>query len=159
MFALTKVIWQGPFASPSRLERLRETGITHILNVSDAPNVLCVNDGPFVDVRWVPVVDLERVPRDVAIAGIDTLHAMVTTPDSAVYVHCVAGYNRSPTIVWLYLVACGVDAEGAKEFIGHRSMDAVPGHSRLVDADLINAVKSHGRQYFPHSRPDALIPA
>jgi len=159
MFAITNVIWQGPFASAARLERLRAIGVTHILNVGDAPSVLHIDDGPFIDVRWVEIVDLERIPQDLAIASLDTLHAMVATPNSTVYVHCVAGYNRSPTIVWLYLIACGVDPDAAKEFIGRRSLDAVPGHPRLIDADLIATVRSHGQLYLPHPRPEALLPA
>ena len=156
MFSLTKVISLGPFASPTRLPKLREAGITHLLNVGEAPSALTVKEGPFVEVAWYPIVDLNRIPNDTATACLDALHRMVTTPSSRVYVHCIAGWNRSPTIVWLYLIACGCDPELTKNHIARRSIDAVPGHSRLVDCELIAAMQRHGVHFLPHSRPEVL---
>ena len=39
---------------------------------------------------------------------------MVIEPDSQVYIHCIAGQLRSPTALWLYLMACGVPPMGTK---------------------------------------------
>lgn len=148
----------GPFASPERCPALVASGITHILNVGEAPSVLGPADGPFAETVSHPVVDLSRIPTDLATTCISTLHRMVCTPRSKVYVHCVAGRNRSPTILWLYLVACGVEPSEAKEGIVARSWDSVPGHSQLIDADLVDAVQSYGRRNFlPHPRPEALV--
>jgi hypothetical protein len=158
VFAITKVIWQGPFASPQRALQLSAAGITHILNVGECESVLRAQDGPFVEVAWHPIADFERIPSDVALRCLDALHRMSCSPDSSVYVHCIAGWNRSPTIVWLYLVACGVDCQMAKELIAAQSWDSVPGHPRLVDDDLVHLVAQHGAEnYVPHPRPEVLF--
>jgi hypothetical protein len=132
-------------------------GVTHLLNVGEAPSVLCASDGPFREVVWHPIVDLERIPDESAFTCLESLHRMVCEPDARVYVHCIAGWNRSPTIVWLYLVACGLSSEAARELIEARAPDAVPGHRRLVDPVLVESIRATGKRLFlPHPRPDAL---
>jgi protein-tyrosine phosphatase len=145
-FWITPRIAQGPFASEPRGIRRRADGVTHILNVGEAPNVLSAGPGGFREVAWHPVEDLARIPDEAAIAGIEALHRMLGESDSKVYVHCIAGQNRSPTVLWLFLVACGLDPAAAKRLIGERNMDAVPGHSRLVDEELIRRVVLLGRE-------------
>ena len=143
---ITPRIAQGPFASEPRGVRLRAEGVTHILNVGEAPGVLTAGPGGFREVAWQPVEDLARIPDEAAIACIDALHRMLGESGSKVYVHCIAGQNRSPTVLWLYLVACGHDPAAAKRLIEGRNMDAVAGHSRLVDEELIRRVVLHGRE-------------
>ena len=156
MFAITQTIWQGPFESPKRLPDLRSAGITHILNVGEAPNLLRVEDGPFVEIAWCPVDDLERIPDEVAQTCINTLHRMACCDGSKIYIHCIAGWNRSPTVLWLYLVACGLESSAAKELICGRNLDAIPGHSHLVDVELVKLIQEHGKGFQPHPRPIVL---
>jgi hypothetical protein len=157
IYPITRSIWLGPFASPERLPALTSTGITHILNVGEAPSVLSAADGPFYEVAWRAVVDLERIPDVLAFDCLSTLHRMVSKPEAKVYVHCVAGWNRSPTIVWLYLVACGIVPAEARRIIELGSPDAIPAHSRLVDAALVQTVQRFGaRTFLPHPQPLAL---
>ena len=157
IFPVTRFIWIGPFASPERRATLVANGITHVLNVGEAPSVLAASDGPFTEIAWHPIADLERIPNEAAVAILTRLHEMVCRPNANVYVHCIAGWNRSPTVVWLYLVACGMDEDEAKRLITRHAWDAVPGHGRLVDASLIDLVQQFGRQSFlPHPRPEAL---
>jgi hypothetical protein len=68
------------------------------------------------------------------------------SPESKVYVHCLAGQNRSPTVVWLFLIACGLGPTKGKRFITNRVCDAVPGHAALVDHRLIEKVRDYGRR-------------
>ena len=159
IFPVTRSIWIGPFASPQRRARLVANGISHVLNVGEAPNVLSAGDGPFTEIAWHPIVDLERIPNETAVAILTRLHEMVCRPNAKVYVHCIAGWNRSPTIVWLYLVACGMDEDEAKHLITRHAWDAVPGHARLVDTNLIEIVQQFGRtSLVPHPRPEVLEP-
>lgn len=110
-------------------------------------------------VQSYPFEDLVRIPTEQAIECLNILHEMVTATDSNVYVHCIAGWNRSPTIVWLYLIACGIDPREAKTRIESVSYDAVPAHSKLVDKELTDAVIRYGHRYFlPHLRPESILP-
>ena len=159
MFRVTRVLSVGPFASPERVEALRAAGVTHVLNVSDSASQILAPECGFRSVAWVPMSDGHRLPLYCAVAALDALHEMTTAPDSHVYVHCVAGLVRSPTILWLYLIACGVSRHDAREWIQKRSPLASAGSSRMVDHEHRHLAKQHGRKKFlPLSRPDVIVP-
>jgi len=154
---VTNDIYVGRFASRERLDKLRDVNITDILNVSDTPSQLTTTDGPFRSVTWLNIEDRTLIPTNMAIHAIDTIHQSLIAENGRVYVHCMAGWNRSPTILWLYLLACGIALEHAAGLICAEAFDAVPGHPLLVDSKLIATVQSHGRNKFlPHRRPAAI---
>jgi len=158
IYPMTPALWQGGFASPGRLDDLRTAGVTHILNVSLTPCELTPADGPFTEVVRHALADDRRLPEDLTLSALDTLHRMIAVPGSVVYVHCVAGWIRSPTILWLYLFACGGDARQTAREITSRNLGARPGDRRLIDAPLVETVHEHGqRHYRPHPRPEALL--
>ena len=160
IFRITKCLWLGPFASPPRLPQLREAGITHVLNVSEAPSVLTIGQSGLADIRWRPLEDLSHLPVDETLAALADLHTMATLVDSRVYVHCIAGQNRSPTVLWLYLIACGIGPDEARELISRRAPDAVPGHGRLVSEQLVAAALEYGCLHFlPLKRREIIEPA
>jgi Swiss Army Knife protein, DSP-PTPase phosphatase domain len=157
VFQITRSISLGPFASPKREPDLVAAGITHLLNVGEAPGVLTPRVGGFREVAWCPIVDLERIPDETAEDCLATLHRMVCEVQAHVYVHCIAGWNRSPTVVWLYLIACGRSPDEAKQLIEQAARDAIPGHSKLVDTALVEMVRRLGSESFlPHPRCEAL---
>jgi protein-tyrosine phosphatase len=157
LFRVARCIWQGGFASRELLERLRQAEIACVLNVSDVESQLRRDEGPFESMAHVPIADLTIVPVDQALECLATLHRFVCRGN--VYVHCMAGWNRSAVIVWLYLVACGVDRNVARRQIEVASYDAVPTHQRLVNEALIEAVREYGRRHLlPHARADAIEP-
>jgi protein-tyrosine phosphatase len=159
VYWITRRIALGAFATDARAEYLLAEGITHILNVSDAPSVVATEPGGFICVRDCPVQDLERIPDDVAVRCLDAFHAMLSDQGSKVYIHCTAGQNRSPCVLWLYFVACGLSRDDAAKLITDSSPDAVPTHSRLVDDQLVTIVRRHGRDHFrPHPDPETLAP-
>lgn len=158
MFRITECLSVGPFPPPEHAEKLRGAGITHILNVSDVPNMVSTEHG-FVEVAWVPMSDSRRLQHEVAIRALDTLHRLASVPDSHVYVHCIAGQIRSPSVLWLYLLALGVPLQDARDWIENRSPVAVAGHYRMVDSEHVLLAQKHGlANYFPHPRPNIIVP-
>lgn len=147
VYWVTSRIAIGRFATPERAEYLRSQGITHILNVSDAPSVISASEFGFDEVSDLPITDLSRIPDVQAVRCCEFISgALEKATHSKIFVHCVAGQNRSPTVVWLFLVSCGADSEMAKRLVVSASPDAVPGHSLLVDGTLIAEVASHGQK-------------
>jgi protein-tyrosine phosphatase len=157
VYPVTRGICVGPFASRPRQADLRECGVTHVLNVSESPSLPVEEGAGFIEVAWLPVGDLTRIPDETARECLETLQRMLVLPGSRVYVHCIAGRNRSPTVVWLYLVACGCDAAEARRWITERSPDAVPAHPLLVDGRLVEFARRHGAaRFLPHPRAEVL---
>ena len=75
------------------------------------------------------------------------------------YVHCVAGLVRSPTILWLYLIALGVPPGDARTWIEARVPNANAGSSRMVDREHLLLAQMHGlMHFFPHPRPEIIVP-
>ena len=159
MYRITQCLSVGRFPSPERAAELLAAGVTHILNVSDACNPVVASDGGFREIAWHPFDDFRRIPEADALAALDTLHRMVSEPGAHVYVHCVAGHLRSPTILWLYLIACGFDAATARDLIEARSPDAAPGARKLVGPGLVLRAQLHGlANYFPLTRGEVIVP-
>jgi protein-tyrosine phosphatase len=159
MYRVTQCLSVGPFASPERAVNLLAAGVTHILNVSDAPSAVAAGEGSFAQVAWVPMSDSRRLAPATAISTLDTLHQLVSNPGAHVYVHCVAGMVRSPTILWLYLIALGVPPVDARNWIEERSPVATAGHPAMVDHAHILLAQKHGlMNFFPHPRPDIIVP-
>jgi protein-tyrosine phosphatase len=158
MYRITQCLSVGPSALPERVAQLRKLGVTHILNVSDGPSAVSSADG-FAEVADVPMNDHKRLPAITMVLALDTLHRMVSEPGEHVYVHCMAGVLRSPTTLWLYLIALGIAPEVAREWIESRSPDAVAGHFRMVDHQHVALAQQHGlTHFFPHPRPEIVVP-
>ena len=114
-------------------------------------------DGPFHRVAWAPIQDGVAIPYESAIQCVNTLHECVCDGESNVYIHCVAGMNRSPTVLWLYLIGYGIEPERAKSLITRSSLGAVPGQSKLISAQLVDSMVKHGESNFrPHPRQHAM---
>ncbi|MEW4452251.1 hypothetical protein AB1L30_06140 [Bremerella sp. JC817] len=156
VFPVTSRIAIGRFASPARFDYLQQHGYTHILNVSDAASLASTADAGFADVKDMPLDDFMRIPTAEALAILGTLHAFLNIPDSKVYLHCIAGQNRCPTILWLYMIALGLSEDEARQRIVHACPDAQPGHRTLVDQKLIDAVRDWGVQLGYIDRDDLL---
>ena len=158
MYRITRGLSVGPFASPERAVRLCAAGVTHVLNVSDAPSAVSAAAG-FTEVASVPMYDSRRLPAFTMAWALDTLHRMASVTDAHVYVHCLAGQIRSPTILWLYLIALGIPPEDARDWIEERSPDAVAGHPKMVDHEHVVLAQKHGlANFFPHPRPELIVP-
>jgi len=160
VYWITRRIAQGQFATEERARHLRSQGITHVLNVGESPSIISAEDYGFRAVRDCPTPDFCRLPDAAVLASLNALHEMLSEGDSKVFIHCVAGQNRSPTILWLYFIACGMSRAAAKELITSHTMDAVPGHPQLVDDQLVAAVVAHGSgRFVPLPDPNILAPA
>jgi hypothetical protein len=159
MFRITECLSVGPFASPERAETLLAAGVTHVLNVSDVPSEISKSEGGFRGVSWVSMSDSRRLLPSTAVWALSSLHQFVSVPDAHVYVHCVAGLVRSPTILWLYLIALGVPPKEARNWIETRSPKTNPGSSRMVDYEHVLLAQKHGlMHFFPHPRPNIIVP-
>ena len=160
VYPITERIAIGQFATPDRASYLLESGYTHVLNVSEAASIIRPSVEGFRQVTDCPFDDFVRLPEDRAPGCLGVLHEMLRSEGSRVYLHCIACRNRSPTVLWFYLLACGVDDDAAKSLITERCLDAVPGHRNLVDDRLVDRVRVHGRKRFlPVSDPSVLEPA
>jgi len=158
IFWVTNAIAQGGYPLDEDFARLRAAGVTHLFNL-DLPyvSVPVAGLGEFSAVILKTIPDGHRIPDATALEILDALHAAVTGPESKIYVHCHAGISRSPTVVWLYLVACGKEPDEVVERFAAGTPHAIPGNPALLDAALLEKVRAHGRaRYLPHPRPEAL---
>lgn len=148
VYPITRRIAIGQFATVERACLLLDLGFTDVLNVSEAPSIVSSSPLGFCQVIDHPLSDFIRISDNVALACLDRIHQSLSKPDSKLYIHCIACQNRCPTILWLYLVACGMEREAARRLITERCPDAAPGSSMLVDDQLIDLVRRHGKENF-----------
>lgn len=145
MFQVTPSIYLGPYPLPPTVEALHAAGVRRVLNVADGRGAYEESEPRFAEVAWHAVEDLQRIPPEVAAICLQTLHRLLHgEPDAKVYVHCAAGQNRSPTVIWLYLIAAGVSPDEARQRIESASPDAIPGHPKLVDEELVAWAREFG---------------
>jgi protein-tyrosine phosphatase len=159
MYRITRVLSVGPFASPERAEKLLAAGVTHVLNVSDAASEIIAPETGLKEVAWVPMSDSRRLPFPTAKLVLDALHGFASAPGSHVYVHCRAGLVRSPTILWLYLIALGISPREARKWIQERVPMANAGSASMVDRGHVLFARKHGLANFvPLARGEVIVP-
>ncbi len=95
----------------SYLADLQRLQVTDIFNVSEVPSQLKIDDGPFRSVNWYEIQDHTVIPNTIALKTLDAIHQAITAPAGCLYIHCMAGWHRSPTFILLYMLACGIDSE------------------------------------------------
>ncbi|QDU75262.1 hypothetical protein Pan97_22920 [Bremerella volcania] len=159
VFPVTTRIAIGRFPAPGRCVYLLKQGFTHVLNVSDTPSLPSTRTAGFAEVKDFRIDDYLRIPTQEALEVVGTLHGMLNVPNSQVYLHCIAGQMRSPTVLWLYLVGLGMSEDAAKQMIAQHSPDAQPGHETLVDARLVASIKQWGQKLGYIDRAPLMKPA
>jgi protein-tyrosine phosphatase len=155
--ALPGRLWLGEAPRGKDLPRLRELGVTDIVNLTSVEDVVAAErDGKF-DVHHFPFPDGFFGARG---AGPLRAHAVqmmeqacrrleeLLDSNKPTYLHCVAGISRSPTVFMLYLIRSGQ----VKTFPeAHRRTHAV----RSVvspNPDLVEIVRELEPGAFPSAR-------
>lgn len=126
---------------------LSKEGITHLLNVGDGNYQKTFKKELFSEITSIPVQDLCEIPIQTAKKALTELHRMLNSDkNTKTYVHCSAGQNRSPNILWLYLTSIGLSPEHGIKLISTARLDAVPGHEKMVpkNSTLIKEVQQFG---------------
>ncbi|PQO33479.1 hypothetical protein C5Y96_11615 [Blastopirellula marina] len=159
VYPVTTRIAIGRFPAPGRCVYLLEKGYTHILNVSDAPSLASTRNSGFAEVKDLRIDDFMRIPTQDALDAVGSLYGMLNVPGSLVYLHCIAGQMRSPTILWLYLVGLGMNEDAARQMIVEHCPDAHPGSATLIDAKLIASVQEWGQKLGYIDRASLMMPA
>ena len=114
---ITSQIYQGSWPLPRDIPRLVKIGITHIFNL-DLPYE---DPTPFIDARFTlhnlfirdACLMLPQVVRE----AIHVIDQSLSSPGHKIYIHCIEGVSRSPTITWLYLIHKGLSPEDAIEIV------------------------------------------
>jgi hypothetical protein len=145
MYRVTRALAVGPFLTPDRVPAAHRLGITHIFNVSNSSPQH--DPSQFQGSAWEALSDAERIPDHRLTVILTSLHHMAAQPGANVYVHCIAGQLRSPTVLWLYLSALGLSPDEARDWIETASPDAVPGHPRLADGNTLTFAQKFGAAF------------
>jgi len=65
---------------------------------------------------WLPVVDETAPTQKQLQLGVQTIHYLVTNKVK-VYIHCMNGHGRAPTLLAAYFIATGMGVDEAIKFI------------------------------------------
>lgn len=136
---ITQRIAIGEHPNEQEAQSLLAQGITCILNVGSG-TAKTYGTVPFHASAEVKIEDLTRIPDQLVVQALTEMHRMLLLETGCLYVHCLAGLNRSPTIVWLYFIAMGMEPIAAAELIVNARFDANPGHFKLVDRQHLSLV-------------------
>jgi hypothetical protein len=143
---ITERILQNGYITEVQAAELQRRGVTHLLNL----------DLPYASTRIVMPAGLtitELLVHDMAPLSADDARRVVAVLQRAldldggrVYVHCNAGLSRSPTAVWLYLVASGWEPEQASAVIAAAAKHLDAPDSILVSELDLDALRTWAGQ-------------
>jgi protein-tyrosine phosphatase len=110
---ITPQIYQGGWLRPEHIPELVRLGITHILNL-DLPYT---DPMPFIEANItlhnVYIHDHCLMLPQLVWEVIEVIDNSLSSLSHKIYIHCVEGVSRSPTITWLYLIHTGLSPEDA----------------------------------------------
>ena len=110
---ITPRIYQGGWRRAQHIPELIELGITHVLNL-DLPSTdpLPLAEAN-ITLHNIPVRDYCLMTPQLVREIMDVIDRSLSSPAHKIYIHCVVGVSRSPTIAWLYLIHKGHSPEDA----------------------------------------------
>jgi protein-tyrosine phosphatase len=132
---ITSRIYQGGWLRPQYVPELVQLGITHILNL----------DHPYEDP--LPVIEANLTLHNIYIRdqslmtpqlvrdAMAVIDRSLASPAHKIYIHCIEGVSRSPTIAWLYLIHTGLSPDDA--FV------KVKPNRLLYDADIVEQLMAN----------------
>jgi len=110
---ITSRIYQGGWIVPQDIPELVQLGITHILNL-DLPyeDSLAFREA-HLTLRNLYIPDYCLMKPQLVREVIDVIEESLSSPSHKLYIHCIVGVSRSPTVSWLYLIHTGFSPEEA----------------------------------------------
>ncbi|MBI4633405.1 MAG: dual specificity protein phosphatase family protein [Deltaproteobacteria bacterium] len=110
---ITSQIYQGGWLRPQYIPELVQLGITHILNLDhpyeDPLPLIEAN----ITVHNVYIRDQSLMTPQLVRKAMHVIDESLSSPRHKIYIHCIEGVSRSPTITWLYLIYRGLSPEDA----------------------------------------------
>jgi protein-tyrosine phosphatase len=112
---ITSQIYQGGWLRAEHIPELVQLGITHILNL-DLPytDPLPLSEAN-ITLYNVHVLDYCLMKPQLVQKVMEIIDKSLSSPTYRIYIHCVEGVSRSPTIAWLYLIYTGLSPKEATE--------------------------------------------
>lgn len=110
---ITSQIYQGGWLRPQYVPELVQLGITHVLNLDlpyEDPRPL-MEAG--ITMHNVYIRDQRLMTPQIVREAIAAIDESLSVSDNKIYIHCIEGVSRSPTITWLYLIYSGLSPEDA----------------------------------------------
>jgi len=110
---ITPRIYQGGWIVPGDIPELVQLGITHILNLDlsyEDPSAF--REAKFT-LRNYYILDHCLMKPQLVREVIEMIEDCLSSPAHKLYIHCIVGVSRSPTISWLYLIHMGLSPEDA----------------------------------------------
>jgi protein-tyrosine phosphatase len=132
---ITSQIYQGGWLRPQHIPELVQLGITHVLNLDLPSTDPLPLDEVNITLHNVPVRDYCLMTPQLVREIIDVIDTSLSSPGHKIYIHCVVGVSRSPTITWLYLIHKGFTPEDATAKIKPNPV--------LYDAGIVQQLMAH----------------
>src|SRR5258706_7043279 len=105
-------------ASLENMLRLAATDVTHVLSLETEFDDPKITGNTGIIVRWLPQPDdLRPKPPEWFAQGVSFLEEALSRNESKVYVHCLAGIQRSPLMILAYLCATGMEMSKAMDLV------------------------------------------
>jgi hypothetical protein len=102
---------------------LANAGITHVINLQDDFDDATIVGDTGVQVYWLRIGGpIAQAPIE---GAMEFARVALRDPDHSLFIHCVAGRNRSPHIAYAALRMLGVTDSGARSRIRKAEPDAV----------------------------------
>lgn len=110
---ITSRIYQGGWLRPQYIPELVQLGVTHVLNLDlpyEDPLPLIEAD---ITIHNVYIRDQSLMTPHLVRSALTVIDEALSSPGHKIYIHCIEGVSRSPTITWLYLIHTGLSPEEA----------------------------------------------
>jgi protein-tyrosine phosphatase len=132
---ITSQIYQGGWLRLQHIPELVQLGITHVLNLDLPSTDPLPLDEANITLHNVPVRDYCLMTPQLVREIIEVIDTSLSSPGHKIYIHCVVGVSRSPTITWLYLIYKGLSPEDATAKIKPNPV--------LYDAGIVQQLMAH----------------